>query len=104
MPADPLNVIRPQVLSRLRSVPGSQFVIVHFSSDHNAELNECAFNRAQSNSAKVNRADDMGPAKNEQLIHYFKHRHVWLLYADTHRPELVPYPDAAGAESRAGQR
>lgn len=73
-----------------------QLVIVHRSPGHNPELSEWIYNRAGIDSAKVIWARDMGPAKNEQLIRYFKHRHVWLLYAGGRPPKLRPYPKTAG--------
>ena len=38
----------------------------------------------------------MGPAKNEELIRYYKNRNVWLLYADDQPPKLVAY-DQSGS-------
>ena len=59
------------------------------------------YNRADLNSAKVIWADDMGPAKNQELIDYFKGRRVWLVDADSLSPKLMPYPEVAGSGSRA---
>jgi len=44
-------------------------------------------------------ARDMGPAKNQELIDYYKQRRVWLVYADDKPPKLVPYPEAVNLKS-----
>ena len=35
----------------------------------------------------------MGADKNEELLHYFKDRRVWLLEADEVPPRLQPYSE-----------
>ena len=56
---------------------------------------EWVYNTADIDSQKVIWAQDMGPAKNQELIDYYKDRRVWLLYADDQPPKLVPYSKAA---------
>jgi hypothetical protein len=33
----------------------------------------------------------MGPARNQELIDYFRDRHAWLVEADETPPRVVPY-------------
>ena len=56
---------------------------------------EWVYNTADIESQKVIWAQDMGPAKNQELIDYYKDRRVWLLYADERPPKLAPYSEAA---------
>jgi len=97
------NLRRAAILSQLKERPGSQLVIVHYNLDDYATGFEWVYNRANLNSAKVIWARDMGPAKNQELIDYYKHRSVWLLDADTQPPKLAPYPEAADPETPAGR-
>jgi hypothetical protein len=94
---------RAAMLARLRQKPGRQLVFVHHDQTSDKAPFEWVFNRADMNSAKVVWADDMGPAQNEELIHYFKGCHAWLLYPDDQPPNLVPYPEGAKEEPSAGQ-
>lgn len=98
------NQARATVLRKLRQLPGKQLVIVHHDPQHNEGFDHWVYNRADLDSAKVIWAHDMGAAKNEELIRYFKPRRVWLLYADDHPPKLAPYPQhAAGREKGGGK-
>ena len=83
------------MLSRLRSLPGRQLVIVHYALDDYAVGLQWVYNRADIGTAKVVWAHDMGPAENEKLIKYFKYRHVWLIDVDNHPPKLEPYSQTA---------
>jgi len=96
----PSNHARAAVLEKLESYPGRQLVIVHYNPDHEISFHEWVYNRADINSARVIWARDMGPAKNAELIQYFKDRHAWLVDADDHPPTLLPYSDAADRESQ----
>lgn len=97
----PANHERAAMLRRLSRKPTGQLVIVHYNPNHRLPFNDWVYNRADLNSAKVIWADDMGPAKNQELIDYFKGRHVWLVDADSPSPKLMPYPEVAGGESAA---
>jgi hypothetical protein len=100
----PGNYERAAMLRRLSREPGRQLVIVHYNPNHQLAFNEWVYNPADLNSAKIIWADDMGPAKNQELIDYFKGRRVWLVDADDHPPKLTPYPEGAGEESAAGRQ
>jgi hypothetical protein len=89
------NHERAAMLRSLSRDPGGQLVIVHYNPNHKLAFNDWVYNRADLNSAKVIWADDMGPAKNQELIRYYKNRRVWLVDADDQLPKLEPYSDAA---------
>jgi len=95
----PQNLRRAAILSQLEKCAGGQLVIVHDNLDDYATGFEWVSNRADLNSAKVIWARDMGPAKNQELIDYYKQRRVWLVYADDKPPKLVPYPEAVNLKS-----
>ena len=95
----PSNHERAAMLAKLRRYPGRQLVIVHYNPDHEIAFHEWVYNRADIDSAKVVWARDMGPAKNEELINYFKNRHAWLVDADNNPPKLLPYSVAASQRS-----
>lgn len=83
---------RDAIDKRLESLPGPQLVLVRYSSDHDP-LAEWVYNHADIDQQKVVWARDMNAAQNEELLQYFKDRHVWLLEPDQIPPKLVPYTD-----------
>ena len=100
----PSNQERAAMLAKLRRYPGRQLVIVHYNPGHEASFEEWVYNRADLDSAKVIWAQDMGPAKNEELIKYFKNRHVWLLEADQKPARLLPYSGILATRSSEGAK
>jgi len=98
------NKERAEALARLDKYSGGQLVIVHYNLGNMTSNFEWVYNRADLSSAKVVWAQDMGPAKNQELMDYFKNRRAWLVDADSHPPKLVPYPESAGGESAAGRQ
>ena len=91
----PKNPQRAAVLRKLRRDPGRQLVIVHYDPDYDIYYHEWIYNRADIDSAKVIWARDMGPAENEKLIHFFMHRHAWLVRPGDYSDELQPYSGSA---------
>ncbi len=89
--AGPKSFGRAEMLSRLEQLSGHQLVIVRYAPGRNP-FEEWVYNEADIDKAKVVWARDMSPAENEELIHYFKDRKVWLLEADEKPPRLAPYP------------
>lgn len=89
------------MLSRLKKYDGGQLVIVHYNVEDRPSNFYWVYNRAKLESAKVIWADDMGPAKNQELINYFKDRRVWLIDADGNPPKLEPYSKAPAVEPAA---
>jgi hypothetical protein len=83
------NLERAAMLTQLRSTPGTHLVIVRYAPDHGPN-EEWVYNRADIDSAKVVWARDMGD-QNQELLNYFKGRHVWIVYPDVAKPELQAY-------------
>jgi hypothetical protein len=87
----PPNRARARTLAELERVPGRHLVIVHYKPGH-APYKEWVYNRADIDGAKVVWAHDMGPARDAELINYFKDRRVWLAEPDEVPPKLSLYP------------
>ena len=85
------NTERATMLAELERRPGHHLVIVRYGPHASADLHDWVYNHADIDSAKVVWARDMGPAQNEDLINYFRDRHVWLVHADESPPRLLPY-------------
>jgi hypothetical protein len=107
---------RQPIISELDQRPGQHLVLVRYSPTlykldiHKNEMWppsgvwEWVYNGANIDDQRVVWAHDMGPAENEELIHYYKHRRVWLLYADEQPPKLVPYVDKGDGPARPGDK
>jgi hypothetical protein len=89
---------RADLLAALERLPGRQLVIVRYSANHDV-FYEWVYNAADIDDAKVVWARDMGPAKNQELLDYFKDRPVFLLEADENPTKLLPY-SAANSTAR----
>ena len=97
----PSNPARAAMLRKLERYPGQQLAIVrHTPGSHKIGFG-WVYNRADLNTTKVIWARDMGPAKNEELINYFKDRQAWLVDADDDPPALEPYSETADRPSPA---
>jgi hypothetical protein len=87
----PSNLERAATLAELRRRPGLQLAIVRYGPHHEDNNREWVYNEADIDRAKVVWARDMGPAKNKELVDYFRDRQVWLVEADETPPRVVPY-------------
>jgi len=95
---------RAQIEAGLEKLPGKQLVLVRYSPGHEV-FNEWVYNAADIDNSKVLWAREMDTADNEELIHYYKDRKVWLVQPDnipvkvSQCPELsngvAMYPKAA---------
>jgi len=82
---------RAAVLANLERQAGRHLAIVHYGPNHPNDFHEWVYNRANIDAAKVIWARDMGAARNEELINYFRDRHVWMVEPDDNPPRLLPY-------------
>jgi hypothetical protein len=89
---------RARILGQLNSLPGDQLVIVHYSPNHDYRM-DWVYNEADIDGSKVVWARDMGAAKNQELIDYYKKRQVWLIQPDEKPVRIMRY---AGGTSGAG--
>lgn len=96
----PANAERSRTLAQLASYPGRQLVIVRYGPNHDVYFHEWVYNPADIDGAKVVFARDMGPARNQELVNYFKDRHVWLVDADVAGAKLEPYGLALSRNQR----
>jgi hypothetical protein len=87
---DEQNLERARLLRQLEQSPGSHLVIVRYKPNHDFILDEWVYNHADIDGSKVIWARDMGP-QNEELMHYFSGRHVWLAEPDYNPARLSPY-------------
>ena len=71
---------------------GPQLIIVHYGPHHSIH-DDYVHNAADIDAAPVVWARDMGPEKNEELLHYYPSRKVWRLDVDT-EATLTPYSRA----------
>jgi hypothetical protein len=81
IPATHGMVDRSSVAQRVESVPGTHLIIVHYGEQHDVDY-EWVYNSAVIDRARIVWARDMGPAKNKELLEYFKGRNVWTLQPD----------------------
>ena len=84
------NLKRAAIQRQLRQLPGPQLVLVRYGDHHDMD-HEWVWNAASIDEAKVVWARDMGDSQNEELLRYFKDRHVWRINADDATPRLEPY-------------
>jgi hypothetical protein len=86
----PFKLERARVQKELMARDGMQVLFVHYSTDHNPNL-EWVYNSADIDKSTLIWARDLGPEQDKQLIDYYLGRHFWILNADTQHPEPVPY-------------
>jgi len=82
---------RAEIRAHLERIRGEQLVLVHYQRQHEP-FPEWVYNDADIDHARIIWARDMGPAKNQELLDYYKGRHAWLLEADEQPPKLASYP------------
>lgn len=85
------NMARAKLLHSLENTPGQHLIIVRYAPSHLPDR-EWVFNAADIDGSKVVWARDMDEKSNQELLQYFKNRHVWLLEPDESPPKLSPYP------------
>ncbi len=94
------GVERAQIESRLEQLPGPQLAIVRYGPKHES-LDEWVYNGADIDGSKVVWAREMDPVDNEELIHHYANRKVWLVEPDAIPAKVSPYPTPDTAEVAA---
>ena len=91
------NLDRPRIIAQLTQLPRPQLVLVRYGPHHNADL-DWVYNEPDIPHARVIWAHDMG-SQNDELLHYFSDRQVWVLDVDDSTPQLSPYPSPPPSSS-----
>jgi len=81
---------RQDLVRQLTGAAGRHLVIVRYQPGHNV-FDEWVYNSADIDRAAIVWARDMGPARNRELLDYYRDRKVWLLEADRLPETLAPY-------------
>jgi len=81
---------RARILDQLSRTDGRHLVIVRYGREHVVH-EEWVYNAADIDGAKVVWAREMDPARDCELLDYFRERRAWLLEADARPATLVPY-------------
>src|SRR2546421_3473060 len=84
---------RAQVLRDLENHPGAHLVLARYERAHDPGY-EWVYNDADIDGSKVVWARELDPRSNENLMHYFDNRRVWLVEPDAPVPAAVPYRNA----------
>jgi hypothetical protein len=91
------NTKRVEVLNWLEQQPGQQLIIVRYSPKHSVH-DEWVYNLSDIDGAKVIWARDMDEEHNQELIRYFRNRHIWIVEPDDRlhsKLQIIPYPDSS---------
>ena len=87
----PLGIAnRPMVIERLERQGGRHLVIVRYGLNHEVQ-DEWVYNRANIDASDIVWAQDMGAARNRELLEYYRGRKTWLLEPDVDPLALMPY-------------
>jgi hypothetical protein len=95
------NLDRAAVVQQLNRKAGRHLVIVRYQPSYGVQHDvdhEWVYNAADIDSAKIVWARDMDRRQNQELLTYFRDRHVWLLNGDQPSPWLEPYALASSQD------
>lgn len=81
---------RDRIASALEARGGSHLVLVRYDANHSF-YDEWIYNRADIDHSAIVWARDLTPAENEQLIHYYPERTVWLVEGREANAQIRPY-------------
>jgi len=81
------NLERAAISRKLENSPGQHLVIVRYSPNHDLDR-EWVYNAADIDAAKIVWTRDMGDRDNQELLQYFRDRHMWYLNPDQSSPRL----------------
>ncbi len=89
---------RHQLVERLSQIPGKQLVLVRYTPGSQLRtLFEWVFNDADPDAAKIVWARSMNPAKDRELLDYYRDRLAWLLDVDGTQLSFTPLPEGFAA-------
>ncbi len=88
---DHFDTDRAAAERRFEKLPGQQLAIVRYAPTHDP-IDEWVYNAADIDGSKIVWAREMDDASNNELIHYYSNRKVWLVQPDMPQSEIVPYP------------
>jgi hypothetical protein len=101
MAAGPFAAARNSIAGELARMPGRQLVLVRYAPGHSVHQ-EWVWNRADIDGSQTVWARAMDPAKDQELIQYYRgrqpDRQAWMLDADQTPPRLTAYSGAADSE------
>jgi len=86
------NLDVPTVRAQLQSLPGRHLVIVSYRDPNHNVDREWVHNEPDIDHARIVWARDMGDQQNQELLNYFRDRHIWRMNnGDESPPKLTPY-------------
>ena len=86
------NLDVPTVRAQLQSLPGRHLVIVSYHGPNHNVDREWVHNEPDIDHARIVWARDMGDQQNQELLNYFRDRHIWRMNnGDESPPKLTPY-------------
>jgi len=97
------NIRRATIVRDLERLPGQHLILVRYSNDHDPHV-EWVYNGANIDEAKVIWAREMGKARDQELLNYFKDHTVWLFQPDESPPRLSLYFETSKAPSLSAGR
>ena len=89
---DQFGTSRANVQHALDKLPGKHLVLVRYDMTTHWSVDEWVFNSPDIDRSKVIWAREMDKANNDELIGYYKDRHVWLVQPDVTSGILTAYP------------
>jgi hypothetical protein len=86
------QVDRARLIAQLERIPGQHLVIVHNHLSATGS-HDWIYNEPDIDHARIVFARDMGPEMNQELLDYFRNRHIWLVDQDDGIMRLTPYDE-----------
>jgi hypothetical protein len=99
----PLQFERARLQAQLERLPGEHVVIVHSPASYGGSV-DWIYNRPDIDLAKVIWARDMGTDRNQELVTYFRNRHIWYIDQDDGVMRLQAYNQHSTEDTLAASR
>jgi hypothetical protein len=94
---------RARLEAQLKQLPGQHLLIVHNHWSHTGS-EDWIYNKPDIDHAKIVWARDMGTEENEDLVHYFSYRKVWLVDQNDGLMRLTAYSPHTVEDTLAAAR